>query len=153
VPSFVTALDQLDAYIAAEGPFEGVLAFSQGAGLVATHLVRKHFLGAASPFRCAILIAPISVYDPAAYTERGEVRVLGEEAGPLIHIPTVVMWGERDERKEESRGLVKLCEPSLVEVFVHEGGHEVPGLGVKESIPGAVKVVRRGVSLAALSAA
>jgi hypothetical protein len=35
--SCLTALNQLDAYIAAEGPFDGLIAFSQGATIAATY--------------------------------------------------------------------------------------------------------------------
>ena len=96
--SYIKALDYLDTYVAAEGPFDGVLGFSQGASLAAMHLVRKAIQAPteAPPFKCAILISCAAVYDPVAYFERGEVRVLDfERDGRPIKIPTVHIWASR----------------------------------------------------------
>lgn len=153
----MTALSQLDAYIEAEGPFEAVLAFSHGASLAAAYLMCKHYdnPSATPAFRCAVLVSPISAYDTVAYLEKGEIRVLanGDEKGPPIAIPTVLMWGETDERKGESQSYRTLCDQRLLEVYAHDGGHEVPGFGTKTSVQGAVKAMRRGISRAVLGTA
>jgi hypothetical protein len=155
--SFIAALDSLESYIEAEGPFGGVLAYSQGAGLVAMLLVRRQYLLPHKPclFRCAILFSPVQIYDPVAYLERREVRVL--EQVPLgvaaLPIPVVIIYGEADERKDECLRVQAICDSDLLSVFVHEGGHEIPGVAVKSGIPGAVKVARRGITRAELAAA
>ncbi|KAF2177056.1 hypothetical protein K469DRAFT_677761 [Zopfia rhizophila CBS 207.26] len=154
--SFVTAVDDLEAYIAAEGPFDGVIAYSHGAGLAAMLLVRRQHLAPSAPplFRVAILFSPISVYDPVAYAQRGEVRVLdsvGEGGAPAINIPTVMVYGEGDPRKGECEGVRNICNQECLWVYVHEGGHEVPGIGVKSALPETVKIARRGITTAELS--
>ncbi|KAH8702537.1 serine hydrolase-domain-containing protein [Talaromyces proteolyticus] len=154
--SFIAALDSLEAYIEAEGPFDGVMAYSQGAGLVAMLLVRRQYLKPleAPLFRCAILFSPVQVYDPVAYLERGEAVVLDRVASGMsaIPIPIVIIYGEVDERKNECLGLQGICDPNLLSVFVHEGGHEVPGMGVKgEALRETVKMARRGITRAELA--
>lgn len=100
---------------------------------------------------CAILIACASVYDPVAYFEQGEIRVLeAARDGRPIKVPTVHIWGERDALREESKGMSELCEPELATVFVHESGHEVPRLSTKSALAGSVRAVRRGITTAAL---
>ncbi|KAL8638785.1 MAG: hypothetical protein Q9228_004094 [Teloschistes exilis] len=102
------ALDDLDAYIAEEGPFDGLLAFSQGACLAAMHLVRQsvEHPSATPSFRCAIFIACPNVYDLSAFVERGEFRCLNPKTdGHPIQIPTVHIWGEKDWLNEQSRGV------------------------------------------------
>ncbi|KAI4096349.1 MAG: hypothetical protein L6R37_006960, partial [Teloschistes peruensis] len=147
------ALDDLDAYIAEEGPFDGVLAFSQGACLAAMHLVRHsvEHPSATPSFRCAIFIACPNVYDLSAFVERGEFRCLNPKTdGHPIKIPTVHIWGERDWLNEQSQGVSELCEPSMATVFVHDGSHEVPKSSGKSRLAGSVKAMRKGITLAAL---
>ncbi|RYO85438.1 hypothetical protein DL764_009174 [Monosporascus ibericus] len=153
--SFITALDNLEAYVETEGPFDGVIAYSQGAGLVAMLLVRRQYLQpqAERLFRCAILFSPVQVYDPVAYLERGEVRVLDRlvPAMARFSIPVVIISGEADDRKAECQGLQAICDPALLNFFVHEGGHEVPGIGVQNGIAGTIKAARRGITQAELA--
>ena len=153
IASYIRALEQLDTYVAAEGPFDGVLAFSQGATLAAMHVVRKAVQAPSHPppFKCAIFISCAAVYDPLAYFERGQIRILDSKLdGHPIQIPTVHIWGEQDPMRDQSRGLSELCQPELTAVFVHEGAHEVPRLGARGALAGSVKAVRRGITLAAL---
>ncbi|KAF2469065.1 uncharacterized protein BDR25DRAFT_289247 [Lindgomyces ingoldianus] len=153
--SFVTALDHLEAYILEEGPFDGVIAYSHGAGLAAMLLVREKYLKPSAPplFKVAIFFSPVSVYDPVAYQERQEVRVLDDVGGgpPAIDIPTVVVYGEGDPRMEECKGVKAICNSKYLWEYVHDGGHEVPGIGVKNAIPETVKVARRGITTACMS--
>lgn len=155
--SFAKAVDLLEAYINAEGPFDGVMAYSHGAGLAAMFLVREKYLNPSKPppFRVAIFFSPVSVYDPVAYLERNEVLVLDDvgDGPPAVDIPTVIIYGKQDPRKEESKGLKAICHPDLVWEYVHEGGHEVPGIGVKDAISESVKIARRGIVTAELRGA
>ncbi|KAI4246436.1 MAG: hypothetical protein LQ352_006395 [Teloschistes flavicans] len=147
------ALDDLDAYIAEEGPFDGVLSFSHGAFLAAAHLIRQSEKGGSDTpsFKCAIFIACPDLYDFSAFMERGEIRRLNAKSdGHPIQIPTVHIWGENDGVHEESRNVSELCEESVATVFVHEGSHEVPKSSGKSMLAGSVKAIRRGITLAAL---
>lgn len=147
-------MDSLEAYIEAEGPFDGVMAYSQGAGLAAMLLVRKHYLKPLEkpPFRCAILFSPVQIYDTGAYLERGEVKVL-DCMSAALPIPVVIIYGEVDERKSECIAVQGCCDPDLLSVFVHQGGHDVPGIGVKDddALRESVKVARRGITRAELA--
>jgi len=152
--SFITALDNLEAYVEAEGPFDSVLAYSQGAGLAAMLLIRRHLLQPQlrSMFRCAILFSPVQVYDPVAYVEKGEITVLDSlrEGMTPVQLPIAIIYGDKDEKNTESAMVQRLCDPRHVSVFVHEGGHEVPGHGSKNGLSGAVKVARRCIIQAEL---
>lgn len=140
------ALTLLDEYIAAEGPFDGVIGFSQGASLAAMHIIRTAQRHAECPFKCAIFFSCSGLYDPAALVDQGEARKLDPVAeGEIIRIPTIHIWGQKDLIKEESEILSKLCDKQVRTVFVHEGGHEVPGLGGKGTVIETVKAMRRGI--------
>jgi hypothetical protein len=154
VKSVQNALLQLDDYISNEGPFDGLLAFSQGAGLGAMYLVQnaKDKRNSTPPFKCAIFLSSMVVYDASAYEERSEVRVLDPSTdGEPVQIPTVHVWGKGDGRAQDSETLSKLCSRRGATVFVHDGGHEVPGLSIKGAVPGTVKAMRRGIAQALLA--
>ncbi|RDL39060.1 DUF341-domain-containing protein [Venustampulla echinocandica] len=152
--SIAIALDQLEAYIALEGPFDGVLGFSQGAGLAIMLLVRRYHGDpvAPPPFKCAILFSPVSVYDPVAYEKRGQVRLLdGTLDGKYsITIPTAIIYGKEDSRKQECEGLLSSCDPTKRSVLIHEGNHEIPGIGLRSELAGTVNMVRRAIYQAEL---
>lgn len=141
-------MDSLETYIEAEGPFDGALAYSQGAGLVAMLLVRRQYLKPRKQplFRCAILFSPIQVYDPVAYLERGEAIVLDSVAAGMfaITIPVAIIYGEADDKKSQCLGVQRVCDPNLLSVYEHQGGHEVPGMRVKgDALRETVKMARR----------
>lgn len=148
-------MDSLEAYVEAEGPFDGVLAYSQGAGLVAMLLVRRQYLHPEKTplFRCAILFSPGHVFDPLTYLKTGEVNVLDHIPAGMsaLSLPMVITYGKEDELGDGCCQLAALCEPNLLSVYVHEGGHEVPGLGAKTGLLEAVKIARRGVIRAELA--
>jgi predicted esterase len=149
VSSLTTALDQLEAYVAAYGPFDAVLGFSQGAGLAAMLLVRHRYRFPTAPpsFKCAVFFSPVSVYDPVAYAEHGEKIVLSGKVNGRhpIDIPTMIAYGKDDSRRDECQGLIQVCDPDLLEVLVHSGHHEIPGVGRRGELVEVVKLMRRVV--------
>lgn len=147
VTSSCQALTMLDDYIAAEGPFDGAIGFSEGASLAAMHIIRKAQQGHEAPFKCAIFISCGGLFDPTALLNRGEGTPLEPKAvGELIRIPTAHIWGENDPMKKEGEKLNQLSEEQLRSVFVHQGGHEVPGLGMTAAvITAAVNAMRRAI--------
>ncbi|KAF4631031.1 hypothetical protein G7Y89_g7102 [Cudoniella acicularis] len=99
--SLIHVVDQLESYIADEGPFDGVVAFSQGATVVAT-LIARYSEGdnglkrSELPFKCALFFSALQGlhYEPLL---RGEVKLL--ESTPdseVIQIPTAHIWGQND---------------------------------------------------------
>ena len=50
-----TAISQLEAYLAVEGPFDGVIGYSQGASLAATYLIRFSQLPPSAPLPSSAL--------------------------------------------------------------------------------------------------
>ncbi|KAI0015456.1 serine hydrolase FSH [Xylariomycetidae sp. FL0641] len=153
--SFIAALDSLEAYVEGEGPFDGVVAYSQGAGLVAMLLVRRKYLRPQekSLFKCAILFSPVQVYDPVAFLEKGEVKVLDSDVPTTLRltIPVAMVYGSNDENRAECEGLKSVFDSRLLSVSVHDGGHEVPGIGARDGLLEGVKMARRAIVQAELS--
>ncbi|KAL4785498.1 serine hydrolase-domain-containing protein [Aspergillus varians] len=103
--SFQTALMHLQSYLAVEGPFDGVLAFSQGVSLVSALLLDRSLTRV--PFRCAVFIC-----------------------GRPPPIPTVYVRSPMDPiNPKGAEDLWELCQPEMRWgcVYDNEEGYEVPG--------------------------
>ena len=56
--TFYKALEDLEAFIVTEGPFDGVLAYSHGAQRAASIMIRMHReTPSRQPFKCAIFLS------------------------------------------------------------------------------------------------
>lgn len=150
-PSYLTAFGMLDAFLAAEGPFDGVFAFSQGAGLAIMYMANKKVkkADAEPPFRCAVLFSPTAVGDPFRWFETGEMRRLEElPRGTLIDTPTAMVWGSRDDYATQIPSLCDIFVEKTFWQYIFDGGHELPSPSVEGSIVGTVKIARRAVTQA-----
>lgn len=146
-----TALAQLAGYIALEGPYDGVLAYSHGASLAATYIVQQAQLHPTSPlpFKCAIFLSGGIPADPSAL-DRNELRLLNpmRDGKPLM-LPTAHVWGANDTLYPgTSAVLSELCDEGMKCVFVHDEGHTLPNGKVKEAVLSAARVIRRTVDKA-----
>jgi hypothetical protein len=146
------ALDELENFIAAEGPFDGVIGFSQGASLAATLMVqrsRKDPVGeAAHPvFKCAIFLGASLPCDPVLL-KSGHLRFLSSEVdGEVIRVPTTHIWGHHDTSFHPPL-LAQLCNSTQRQIYVHAGGHGIPGAQMTEDLRECVRVMKRSIYLA-----
>ncbi|KAI1638277.1 DUF341 domain protein [Biscogniauxia mediterranea] len=154
IGSCLKALDLLDAYVVAEGPFDGILAFSQGAIIGASYLVWKMQTAPESkpptmPFKCAIFFSASAAFDFRAL-ENGEFRELTRDVdGELIQIPTAHIWGLNDTTIDAVT-VSGLGTPDKTETYVHDGKHEVPGVRMKAAVKSSVQTIRRVIEMASV---
>lgn len=147
--SCLKALELLDAYVAAEGPFDGIFAFSQGAIIAASYLARKTQVDPDTilPFKCAVFFSAPAVYDYDSL-KNGQFRAVTRDMyGELIGIPTAHIWGSNDETIDAAT-VTGLCAPDVTEVYIHDGGHEVPGVRMNAAVKSSVQIIRRVISMA-----
>lgn len=147
--SVLAAIDALDRYVETEGPFDGVIGFSQGASLAVMFMVSYAHLhpNAPLPFTCAIFLSRAATYDPVSWRCNGSIRRL--ENMPSGHdpipIPVAAIWGRHDLDyvQEEGHLTPNVFLESLCEKVVHGGGHEVPGHHSKSCLQITMKATRR----------
>jgi predicted esterase len=112
---FDASLQQLQTFLRENGPFEGLLGFSQGAATAAQLL-------AAEPdaFRWAVLVAGFIPLDEAL-----AARVEG--AAPMPHAVLSVS-GDADALvgRERVQRLAGCFDPARARLFTHPGGHGIP---------------------------
>ncbi|KAL4947727.1 serine hydrolase FSH [Aspergillus filifer] len=156
--SILAAVENLASYVIDNGPFDGVLGFSQGAVLAATLLIAvqasAETLGSKSepgsellaalfplrmqrqpPFRCAVFLCGGYPFDVCAL-QRGEIVEITErpcrDGGDrsLIDIPVVNCWASNDkDYPGMGPPLSTLCGESTNQEVVHGAGHGVPSEG------------------------
>lgn len=162
--------DLLDGFIdmvQSQGPFDGLMGFSEGGILAATLLLedaRRPFAN----FRCALLFSAAPPLDPDALRD-GSIKCLdpAKDTTVSIHVPTAHVYSHIDDAvrtgvpnlvsplynlwaekgwttPEDVHGsLARLCEQP--QVFVHDCGHRIPGSRDPQALRGMLRVVERTV--------
>ncbi|BCR93414.1 uncharacterized protein AKAW2_10460A [Aspergillus luchuensis] len=150
------AVDDLSTFLETDGPYDGVIAFSLGAALAATYLIREAMRhpGKPLPVKCAIFLSGGAPLDPEAL-ERGEVRLLNAAVAGnqlLRGLPTAHIWGRNDDLwGDRSETLYALCDPGERTMVLHDEGHAIPGARAKEVLLQTVKAIRRTVGRAGMA--
>jgi hypothetical protein len=116
------AFEHTRAIIATQGPFDGVLGFSQGAALAASLIIHHSQTSPAEPplFRVAVFICGAGPWEST-----GVQHIVRSGEYP-IKIPTANIVGKLDSLYPESMGLYELCEPSKASFYDHGSKHMVP---------------------------
>ena len=150
------ALSDLETYIIEDGPFDGVMAFSQGAGLAASLLIHQmqtdaHKARLYPAFSCAVFFSGGVPQDPRAERNEGSSRLMRwEDDGEVIEIPTVHVWGRNDTFYPTfGPVLSKLCKASEREELVHNGGHDIPGSKDPVTVENVARLIKRTIERAA----
>ena len=123
-----------------EGPFDAVLAFSQGSALAAGFLLSQAKLHK-PPFRCAVFISgqpPPYQYDIVRSVDGVDLGNIetGTEIGAITS-PTVHIWGSNDDLDPGNpEALSELCTTERRSVVVHDGGmrYRVPETRMRSQI-------------------
>lgn len=125
-----------------EGPFDGIIGFSQG-GALATTLIAAEEKGLLPPpppppppssggpakprLKCVILLSCGQPWDFAALQAGQNRRLLAGEDGVCIHLPTAHFWGRNDgEGFLGNHEVAMVCDARVRVESVHLAGHGVP---------------------------
>ncbi|KAI2643594.1 serine hydrolase FSH [Xylaria nigripes] len=108
-----------------EGPFEGIIGYSEGATVAGTLLLAEQELfektGRQPMIRCAVFFAGWPPLDPRTYS-----IVLSDESDRMISIHTCHIIGSIDPYVAGSMALYNICEPDYAYIFDHGKGHTLP---------------------------
>ena len=118
--------EYLTEIVEEEGPFEGILGFSQGAEVAASLLF---YQGQDITFKFGVFIGggqPFDVSALATGKDSKPVKMRAETHSARIQIPTAHVIGRSDAYREFSKGVVALCNPREAKVYDHKGAHIVP---------------------------
>lgn len=152
--SFTKVLDELEEYIAEAGPFDAIMAFSQGAALAAAIIIRKLQQEPIQQrlypiFKCAVFFCGAVPGDPSVQLEEHKRLLDPEKDGEIIDIPTAHIWGGNDQLYPTFGPILsRLCKQTIREDFVHEGGHEIPGVKDPEAVAKSIRAIKRTIERA-----
>ncbi|KEZ45626.1 hypothetical protein SAPIO_CDS1983 [Scedosporium apiospermum] len=114
------AFSELGKVLERDGPFDGVLGFSQGASCTCGFLLNNERIKAGTQtdfFRFVILFSTSGI--PEWETEDQETC--------KIQVPSLHVCGEADtEWFQDSKAVVDRCEDGSAELIVHRGDHSIP---------------------------
>lgn len=148
------AFSHLQSYLRDEGPYDGVIAFSQAATMVLTYLFyiaeqRKMGVSIDAPFKFAVLMSIVQPPIDYGALESGKVEdACLERLRGIVDIPTAHIWGASDVEPRGAAKASEFCQDDVRWTYVHERGHEVPGYGSRVDVTRAVNVIRRAVESA-----
>ena len=122
--SVVSATARLQRLLEEQGPFDGIIGFSEGALVAATLLVdclhSSQGSNSVSTFKCAVFLCgspPISV--------DGKRFLLSDEVGHLLPLHTCHVIGSSDPLLPTSMALYNVCDPATAVIFDHGKGHHL----------------------------
>lgn len=148
-------------YVQSNGPFDGVMGFSEG-GIIAAMLLIEDSRHSFAGFKCGIIFSAALPLDPDVV--RSEVvRCIDPDLdGVLLHVPTALiveenlarlrgrcplaaLWGPGNDPQE---GLVRVCADGVREVVRHDLEHQIPGSKSMAGFPETLKAIRRTIERA-----
>jgi hypothetical protein len=119
------AIEGVLSIIAEDGPFDGVIGFSQGcavASSVVAHYSNQHpFEPQTNLFKFAVFIC-----GSRPFTYDGTELLDSSVHGQTIQIPTAHIVGRKDPWYGESLGLYSLCDGRSAKLYDHGQGHVLP---------------------------
>jgi len=119
------AIDYLYRIMEEDGPFEGIIGYSEGATVAATLLLheqrRYETKGIPTMFKCALFFAGWPPMNPELDT-----IVLADESDLTITIPTCHVIGSLDPYLAGSLALYNVCDMDTAYLFDHAKGHTLP---------------------------
>jgi predicted esterase len=151
------AVADLSDFVKEEGPYDGLIGFSIGAALAAALIMSDSMLKSSRDlqqpiFKVAIFFSSTAPINSVVYYESGIRRLIREEDGTLIHIPTAHIWGRNDTSwAKESQEVANVCASEMRHIFVHDGGHEIPGGKDRTGVLGSVHAIRRAIDSALIA--
>ena len=112
------ALDFVQETIDEEGPFDGVIGFSQGATLALALLLRHSTDHPLDP--------PYAIFKFAIFFSCVGIREDQNHWDSKLGIPSLHVFDEADSISAKSTIAKELCEPGSAKLVVHQRGHDIP---------------------------
>ncbi|OJJ97004.1 hypothetical protein ASPACDRAFT_124965 [Aspergillus aculeatus ATCC 16872] len=149
--SGVAAYRHLEELLYHEGPYDGVIAFSQAGTLILTYLayLAKQKPNSPLPFKFAIILS--ITHPPLDYgaIQSGEIRTIDLGAyKDVVRIPTAHIWGSQDRAASAIAVTNTICAAGVRWVYVHALGHDIPRAGARSDVTQTVHVIRRVIDAA-----
>ncbi|KAI1401768.1 serine hydrolase FSH [Hypoxylon fuscum] len=135
--------DNMLELVESQGPFDGLMGFSEGGTVSAMMLVEDQRHGSFGGLKCAVFFCAAPPFDPDL-ARTGVIKYTDpDKDGILLTIPTAHIWSQNASVNEIKvhQALSKLCDEKVREVFLHDLGHDVPGAKSDKGLAGALRAI------------
>ncbi|KAK2611357.1 hypothetical protein N8I77_004702 [Diaporthe amygdali] len=151
-------------FVESNGPFDAVMGFSEG-GIIAAMLLIEDSRQSFAGFKCGIFFSAAPPLDPDV-VRGGILRCVDpDNDGVLIQVPTAHIGGSNESLERLSHlsplaplwpkdsallrdALVRLCDATNRQVFLHSRGHDIPGGNSLTELSGVLRVIERTIESA-----
>ncbi|KAL4914901.1 serine hydrolase FSH [Aspergillus aurantiobrunneus] len=142
--SWLKALELLEQYVAAEGPYDGVLGFSLGANIAMLWMIHRqqHRPHEPLPSRVGVFFSNTFGLIDLDALRQGQVRY-AEKLSECLDLPTAHVWGAKDGGGEDARVTSQVYKAGTRSTYVHGKAHEISTAG--EDVMGMVKAINRAI--------
>lgn len=152
-PTAVPAIvDGLLGFVAQEGPFDGVIGFSEGGRVGAMMMIREaQQPSSSSTLKCGIFFCALNPKDLEAVLQKDStIRDLDHATdGILIKLPTAHIWSRAGGiHSGMGEDLIGLCQKGMREEVLHNLGHTVPGVRSSGSLKETIRAMERRIERA-----
>lgn len=149
-------------FVENNGPFDGVMGFSEG-GIIAAMLLVEDSRQSFAGFKCGIFFSAAPPLDPDV-VRGGILRCVDpdRDGGTLIQVPTAHIGGSNECLERLSLlspmaplwckspallrdALVRLCDDNYRQVFLHNRGHDIPGANSPKELSGVLRAIERTI--------
>ena len=120
-----TIFDRLYRVLDNDGPFDGIMGNSEGAGVAATFVVDYLRKCAKKEIRDTLKCAVFMSGCPPSFSDRSGF-FLADEYGQIITMPTCHIIGYNDSLIDGAVALYHLCDQASATIVDHGRGHLVP---------------------------
>lgn len=142
---------ELQAFICAHGPFDGLMGFSEGATVAASLMAEDRRRGFAG-FKCAILFCATDMCCMADLElDIPKITHFGSETDfVVVDVPTAHIWSNSDAFVDSAmpKRVASLCNKNTREVYIHDLGHDVPGSLSERHVNEVVRIIERVIEKA-----
>ncbi|KAL2810108.1 serine hydrolase FSH [Aspergillus granulosus] len=146
VESCLQAAQLFEQYVAAEGPYDGVIGFSLGANVALSWMIKCQRSGEPLPFKVGIFFSCAFPLRDVDALQQGRLASLVNVPGEYLDLPTAHIWGASDVGQEYAQYAYQACEASKRSVYVHSEGHEISA--APNDLITMVKAVNRAIGQA-----
>ncbi|KAJ5815535.1 Serine hydrolase FSH [Penicillium riverlandense] len=146
-------------YVRSQGPFDGVMGFSEG-GMMAALLLIEDARNSFAGFKCGIFFSAAVPFDPDVVRTRHLRCIDPTIDGVVVHVPTAVIVEKNFARlrhlspldklwPDDEEALVSICAEASREVVRHDLGHHVPGsASTTEGLTATLQAIERTIERA-----
>jgi hypothetical protein len=154
-----SAFRELQTFVEYNGPFDGLIGFSEGASIGATLLIemerrlqQEHQENQRTQgFKLAVFFCGLSPVELRLEDITKKIRLFDPAVdGIILNLPTAHFWSQEGEILPGlGKDLVGLCNAGLREELLHNLGHDVPGSRCDAHVRQTIHLIKRTIERAA----